>query len=198
VDWSDKLQAGHLTKYGAWTALMTRVLKMLLYAAPVLTITNKKATHIMAPILISGFNALGNQRHLPRAVVYAPLKYQGLAMPNLYVESGIQHMSLLLQETHSNLMMGKLLRMSIEATKVEIGVGGSLFTQSFDRFGQLATDSWVKHTWCFLLEYRIMIEDHMGDLQLCCRGDVFLTEVFIQHGLKGAVLKRMNACRLYL
>jgi hypothetical protein len=81
---------------------------------------------------------------------------------------------------------------------VEIGVGGSLFTQSFDRFGQLATDSWVKHTWRFLSEYGIMIKDHTGDLKLRRRGDVFLTEVFIQHGLKGAALKRMNACRLYL
>jgi hypothetical protein len=47
-------------------------------------------------------------------------------------------------------------------------------------------------------EYGITIEDHTGDLQLCHRGDVFLTEVFIQHGLKGTALKRMNACRLYL
>jgi hypothetical protein len=152
----------------------------------------------MAPILMSGLNALGIQRHLPWAVVYAPLKYQGLAVPNLYVETGIQHMSLLLQETHSNLITGKLLRMSIEATKVEIGVGGSLFTQPFDRFGQLATDSWVKHTWQFLSEYGIMIADHTGDLQLRHRSDVFLTEVFTQHGLKGVALKRMNACRLYL
>jgi hypothetical protein len=119
-------------------------------------------------------------------------------VPNLYVETGIQHVSLLLQETHSILMMGKLLRMSIEATKVEIGVGGSLFTQSFDQFGQLATDSWVKQTWHFLSEYGITTADHMGDLQLCHCEDVFLTKVFIQHGLKGAALKRMNVCQLYL
>jgi hypothetical protein len=71
----------------------------------------------------------------PRAVVYAPMKFQGLAVPNLYVETGIQHVAILLQETQGNSPTGKLLRMSIEATKVEIGVGGSLFAQSFERFG---------------------------------------------------------------
>ena len=131
VEWGDKLWAGHLTKYEAWTALSTRVMKTLLYAAPALMITSSDATYIMAPILKSGLNALGMQWQLPRAVVYAPLKYQGLAVPNLYVETGIQHVTLLLRETHSNSPTGKLLRMSIEATKVEIGIGGSLFQQSF-------------------------------------------------------------------
>jgi hypothetical protein len=61
VEWRDKLWAGHLTRHEAWTALTTRVMKMLLYAAPVLTITNGEANHIMAPILMSGLNALGIQ-----------------------------------------------------------------------------------------------------------------------------------------
>ena len=81
VDWGDKLRAGHLTKYEAWAALNTRVMKTLLYAAPALTITNTDANHIMAPILMSGLNALGMQRFLPRAVVYAPLNIKDLLFP---------------------------------------------------------------------------------------------------------------------
>jgi hypothetical protein len=198
VEWRDRLRAGHLTRYEAWTALSTRVMKTLLYAAPAATITNGEASHIMAPIVMSGLNAMGMQRHMPRAVVYAPLKFQGMAVPNLYIETGIQHIAILLRETSGNSPTGKLLRMSIEATKVEIGVGGSLFTQSFDRFGPLATECWVKHTWKFLAEHGMTIEDRVGELKLRRQGDIFLTEVFLQQGLKGAVLKRMNACRLYL
>jgi hypothetical protein len=70
-------------------ALSTREMKTLLYAAPALMIMHAEANHIMAPILMSGLNALGMQRHLSQVVVYAPLKYQGLAVPNLYVEMGI-------------------------------------------------------------------------------------------------------------
>ena len=151
----------------------------------------------MAPILMSGLNALGMQRHLPRAVVYAPLKYQGLAVPNLYVETGIQHISLVLQETYRNSLTGKLLCMSIEVAKVEVGVGGPLFMQPFERFGILATESWVKHTWQFLSEYGITIEDKVGDIRLRRHGDEFLTRIFVQHGYKGAALKRLNASFIF-
>jgi hypothetical protein len=106
--------------------------------------------------------------------------------------------ALLLQETHSNSPTGKLLRMTIEVTKVEIGVGGSLFMQSFDRYGTLGTDSWVKHTWRFLSEYGITIDDKVGDLFLWHRGDEYLMRIFVQHGYKGAALRRLNACRLFL
>lgn len=83
-------------------------------------------------------------------------------------------------------------------TKVEIGVGGPLFTQSFARFGSLATECWVKHTWKFLADHGMTIKDRVGELKLHRQGDVFLTEAFIQLGLKVAALKWMNACRLYL
>jgi hypothetical protein len=60
--------------------------------------------------------------------------------------------------------------MSIEATKVEIGIGGPLFTQSFARFGPLATECWVKHTWKFLADHGMTIEDRVGELKLPDRG----------------------------
>jgi hypothetical protein len=126
------------------------------------------------------------------------LKYQGLAVPNLYVESGIEHVALLLQETHGLTQTGKLLIMSLEAMKVEIGVGGSVLTQSFSRYGSLATRSWVKHTWQFLAENNMTVEDQVGDLPLRRQGDVYLTEAFTRHGIKGARLQQLNACRLFL
>jgi hypothetical protein len=61
VEWGDKLWAGHLMRNEAWTALMTHVMKTLLYAAPALMIMKGEAKNIMAPILMSGLNALGIQ-----------------------------------------------------------------------------------------------------------------------------------------
>jgi hypothetical protein len=59
-------------------------------------------------------------------------------------------------------------------------------------------DSWVKHTWKFLYEHGITIEDKVGDIQLKRRGDDYLMRIFTQYGYKGAALKRLNACRLFL
>jgi hypothetical protein len=182
----------------AWTALHTRVMKTLLYAVPAMSITSGQNAHIMAPILMSSLNAIGIQRYLPRSVVYAPLQYQGLAVPNLYVESGIQHVVLLLQETHGLTQTGKLLILSLEAMKVEIGVGGSVLTQSFSRYGCLATRSWVKNTWQFLAEHNMTIADQVGDLALRRQGDSYLMEAFTRHGISGPRLQQLNTCRLFL
>ena len=173
-------------------------METLLYVAPALTIMNAEANHIMAPILMSGLNAIGIQHYLPQAVIYAPLKYQGLAVLNLYIETSIQHVTLLLQKTPTNTPTGLLLCMIIEAMKVKTGVGRSLFEPSFAHYGSLATDCWVKHTWHFLLDHDILIADQVGDLQLHHHGDHFLTDAFIQHGIKGAALKHLNACCLFL
>jgi hypothetical protein len=46
-------------------------------------------------------------------------------------------------------MSGELLRNSIEAAKVEVGVGRNLFSLDFPLFQSLLTESWVKSTWQF-------------------------------------------------
>ena len=77
-EWSNKLRASHLTQAEAWTALTTtRVMKTLLYATPAMNLTQAQSAHIMAPILMSGLNAVGIQHFLPHSVAYAPICYQG-------------------------------------------------------------------------------------------------------------------------
>ena len=83
------------------------------------------------------------------------------------METGISHLKLLLQETHTQTQTGQLLCISLEATKVEIGIGGSLLTKPFHQYETLATHSWVKHTWKFLDEHNMTVEETIGDLQLC-------------------------------
>ena len=83
------------------------------------------------------------------------------------METSIAHLKLLLQETHSQTQTGQLLSTSLEATKVEIGVGRSLLTKSFHQYETLVMQSWVKNTWKFLDEYDVTVDDTIGDLHLC-------------------------------
>jgi hypothetical protein len=82
--------------------------------------------------------------------------------------------------------------------KVEIGVSGSVLSQSFQKLGILATNSFVKYTWQFLAENNFTIVDQVGDLKLQRQGDEFLTTAFIRHGIRGRALRWMNMCQLYL
>ena len=139
-------------------------MKTLLYATPAMNLTQAQSAYVMAPILMSGLNAVGIQHFLPRSVVYAPICYQGLWLPNLYVKIGIAHIHFLLQGTHSQTHTGTLITISQEATKVEIGVGGPLLTKSYQRYGDLATYGWVKHNWRFLDDHGMTLENNVGDL----------------------------------
>jgi hypothetical protein len=121
-----------------------------------------------------------------------------LDISNLHTKCGIAHIKILLKECYCCLLMGQLARMSLEGTKVEIGVSGLVFSQSFWQLGTLATNGFVKHTWQFLSENGFTIEDQVGDLKLRRCRDVFLMEAFILHGIKGKALLRMNMCCKFL
>lgn len=88
--------------------------------------------------------------------------------------------------------MGTELMISLEAMKVEVGLGGSILCQSYRKFGCLATKSLVEHTWGFLEEFSMTIEDKVGELKLRRQGDVYLTELFRSNGIKGKALQEMN------
>ncbi len=99
----------------------------------------------------------------------------------------------------SNDMMGELLRTSIEAAKVEIGVGRNLFSLEYALYSSLLTDSWVKSTWQFAQEHNIDIIDKVTkNLSLHRQNDVFLMEVICHHGFSKTEVQKINRCRLHL
>ena len=93
----------------------------------------------MAPLLAQGLALLGVVRTIPRAVVYGPVKFQGLGVPSLITFQKMQHILRIIKyclvEDH---ITGQLIRHSLEATKLEIGCEGSIWLKSFDELGMLA------------------------------------------------------------
>jgi len=197
-DWREKIQMGHLSKHDAWMALTTRIMHTMEYPLPALTLTKAQCMYIMAPILTGGLNAIGLCKYLPRIVVYAPIKFQGLGLKFPYTTMGIDHMKMIMEEGQRNFHMGKKFWISLEALKVEVGVGGCILVQSFSRYGVLATDSLVKHTWQFLHKYQMSIEEQVGELWCQREYDTFLIEALHQGGKRGKALQHLNCCRLFL
>ena len=164
--WRDKMRTGHLNKFDAWTALTTQIMKTIEYPLQALTLTKEECTYIMEPIMVSGLNGIGVCRNLPRVVAYAPVKYQGIGVKDPYTTMCIRHMELLMEDTRWQTYTGGKLRISLEAMKVEVGIGGSVLTQDYTKYGCLATKCIVQHTWRFLHENEMMLEDKVGELEL--------------------------------
>jgi hypothetical protein len=137
--WQALVRTGHLQCHEAWYALTAMVMKTIEYPLLALTLTEKECTHIMAPILMGGLPACGICRNFPCDVVYAPTKFIGLDLHNIYITMGVFRTDLLSSEGQRNSITGNLICATIEATKLELGLGQSLFQNNYRQFGHLPT-----------------------------------------------------------
>jgi hypothetical protein len=94
---------------------------------------------------------------MPRAVVWGPVRYQGLGIRHLYTTQGIEHLLAILRHATRPTLTGKLLRTTIEEMHLEIGVSESFLSYSFADYAVIATRSWISAIWKFLSESRIKV-----------------------------------------
>ncbi len=62
----------------------------------------------------------------------------------------------------------------------------------------LVTDSWMKSTWLATSEADIHLQTTIADIQYQRHGDMELTRLFLQHGIKPPMLNTLNRCRMHL
>jgi hypothetical protein len=173
-------------------------MKTLEYPLLALTLTERDCAHIMAPILMGGLPACGICCNFPRNVVFAPTKFMGLDLHNPYITMGILHTDLLSSEGQMDSITGDLIRATIEVTKLELGLGISLFQINYWHFSHLPTACWITDVWKFMSKFDIEMVENTESLSLRRIGDKFLIDQFFLHGLKGKTLTRLNRCRLFL
>lgn len=196
--WKAHVHTGHLQHHEAWYALTATIMKTIEYPLLALTLTARECAYIMAPILMGGLPACGICQNFPRDVVYAPNKFMGISLHNIFILMGLLHVEILSYEGKLDFITGNLLRASIEATKLEMGLGQSLFQHLYKHFGHLPSPCWITHTWKFMSEFDIKMTEDTSSPPLRRIGDKFLTAEFFLHGFKGKELARLNRCRLFL
>ena len=75
----------------------------------------------MAPILGFGLQSVRIQHRLPRALVYAPLKYQGVGLRDPWATQLISHLHVFLRHSFFPSIPGTLLRTNLEDLTMELG-----------------------------------------------------------------------------
>jgi hypothetical protein len=122
-----------------------------------------------------------------------------MGIPDLFHSQGIKHLKQILLVAHrSEDLTGALIRGSLEQLKLEVGLGGSLFSHPYAPFQHVATRSWLTCTWQFTSTFGIQLDERTPCLPLRCQGDQFLMECFLHAGYSGTSLHQLNVCRLFL
>jgi hypothetical protein len=118
-------------------------------------LTKVECKKIMRPFLNAGLSASGVIKTMPHAMVWGPVRYQGLGIRHLYITQGTKHLLAILRHATRPTLTGKLPQTTIKEMQLEIGVPKSFLSYSFADYGVIATRSWISTNWKFLSESRI-------------------------------------------
>ena len=198
--WADLIRVGHLNRYDAKTATQTTIMKSLQYPLPALTLSKTQCRKIQNIVINAGLPKSGICRNYPRAALFGPKDEGGLGMDDLYTYQGTSRIAIIQEHLHADTITGEMLRTSIEAAKIEIGIGRNIFELEFEKFGVLLTDCWIKDVWRFADENNISVYDETTEtIEYEREGDVFLMEEIVHSGkFKKNELSKINICRLHL
>jgi hypothetical protein len=197
--WAEELRTGRLPRRLSWQALTGTILRKLIFPLPVTTFSRKDCDYIIAPVLRVALSMSGIVNTIPRALVYAPLQYQGLNLPDLYVEQGLgKVLRLIKYGNRSSHITSSLIRHSCEALKMELGLNGPLFQHSPTVWHDVVTPSWVRFTWKFLHHYDICVRDDLPDFPMMRENDTLLMANFGRMLFPAMVLAKINRCRIFL
>ena len=197
--WRDSIKAGHLSPTLAWHAANTTIMKSLEYSLPALTLSYKECNRIMKIVKQGLLNSSRVSISIPSSVVYGPKDEGGFQLNHLYVTQGLMHIEKFYSFSNSNTITGKLIRVSLELSVLEIGIGRDIFSLDYGKFNMLLSDCWIKSIWKFTYDNNINIVDRITKYPLPSReGDVFIMEVFQHQGYSKEKLQILNRCRIYL
>ena len=198
LQWSEKVRTNHVTPQNALLSINTTIMSTLKYPASAMSLTKKEWQDITSPIHKVGLQAAGFCNKLPKAIRHGTDNNLGLNIPCMYLTQGIMKINKYVSHIHTNSILGQMLRLCEQTTKIELGLPGNLYTTPYKTTHFLVTPSWIKDLWHFTSIHHIHLEDHSPPLQHINNNDKFLMKLFLSHNIPKRDLQRLNKCRKYL
>ena len=195
--WIDFVRVGGLGWGATWVALKTTIMKSLEYPLPAMIFSKQQISSITGPLYNVALPRSGFARSFPRDVLHGPISHQGLGLDWLYDKQYIRHVKDILDFGHKKATSGNILRLAIEAIKLEAGIQGPLFSSQYPLDYLSTTYSWVIATKKYCLENNIIFDEKVGNLHLKRIGDSMLMEACMDSGCSLPELRAINRCRLF-
>ena len=196
--WAEKIRTNHISHQNALLSIHTTILSTLKYPAPALSLSYQDWKEIMAPLHKAGLQAAGFCNKLPTAIRQGTTKNLGLHIPCMYLAQGIMKVGKYISHVTSKSILGQMIRLCEENTKLELGLPGNLYTIPYKKAHFLTTNSWIKHLWKFVYDHNIILQDNSPPLSPTTNTDRFLMDLFLRHSFRRRELIQLNKCRKYL
>ena len=197
-EWSEQLRPHLLHKYDVLPLIRSTIMKKLEYPMALTTLDARQWTDIMSPVLQVCLPKAGVCRNFPRAVVFAPLNYQGLGIPHPFGCQVFKHIEMLLRHMSNRTKTGNYMEANLQAHQLETGTSFGILQQVYHNTAILASDTWIKRVWRELEELDIYVACDSPALLLRCQDDALLVDLFINLEVDQDELLWLNWCRMFL
>ena len=197
-DWAEQLRPNLLHKYDVLPLIRSTIMKKLEYPMALTTLDAKQWTDIMSPVLQVCLPKAGVCRNFPRAVVFAPLSYQGLGLPHPFGCQVFKHLEMLLRHMANRTKTGGYMEANFQAHQLETGTSFGILQQVYNNTAILASDTWMKRVWHELEGLDIYVACDSPALSHRCEDDSLLVDLFINLEVDQDELLWLNWCRMFL
>ena len=199
IEFSDAYRcATGIEKNDAWEGWLSTIMATFRYPAIATTMTESQWDEVMKPVSVVGLNKSGISRNFPRSVLFGPDLFQGMGVIHPFHFQELEHWETILRCCNDESTTGKLIQISVENLRFELGVPGMITEWDYYVMEKCATPSWIKSVWKYGWDYALDLHDKWPQLPLRRTNDHHLMELFAQHTYSAQDLKTLNECRMYL
>ena len=157
-EWKQANASANLRDYEILQSYKANLLPKIMYRLSTYSFTFHQCEQIMKLIRPTLLHAMHLQEHFPKVVMEAGDQYMGLNIKHIYDLMGSEKMKFLLMHVRRDDTTGKLMKISMRYTQLEVGSEVCFFNLDYERWGGLCTWTWMTHLWEYMSESTITID----------------------------------------
>jgi hypothetical protein len=194
-----RLAGSSIAKRTARLGYKTMVCTALEFPLGVTQFSQKQCDTITSPVLRTCLSKMGYNRNTPKEVVYGPTEMGGIAMHDLFIEQGIQHVIALVGHLRQDSKTGKMMKIELDWCHLQAGTALHLLEHPESSI-DYTEDCWIMAIRDFLRMYKLHLEfsAHSQPVILCDQDEFIMDAFRVRGGCTSKEMQRLNACRMHL
>jgi len=197
--WNILMESSRLPPVLNLQVTLSKIHRTLSYPLPTLSIPEHDLQLLSDTLYWKTLPKCGIVRTFPIYARTLPYTYQGLNLPDLYLEQEISKVKELLNLGSVDSITSKQLYLGLETLQLHVGVRDIILNYDFNKFQSITPSSWLKSIWQFLSSQEYTIKGWPHQLQNPRDNDQCLMETIVNSNeLSHTELDRINQCRIYL
>lgn len=162
--WSNRIHSSRLNKTEAYVGANTTIFRTVTYILPGTSFTETQCHQIECNLYRHLLGKLGISTKFLLAFKYAPHKFQGAAMLEVYVAQLIDKLTIFLHHANLSSQLGKTYTVSMGGMQVEISSTHHFFSLPYHEYGKLTPVSWLNRLWESLSKYGVSVRNSKSSL----------------------------------